>query len=91
MEVKDAHVLDVACGTGFPTLDIARMLGQGAQNSGYGSTKDGQQMTEALIKAFNALTAQGSALVAMMPPPPPPPAPVVAAPVAPAVTTVKKP
>jgi len=26
----DAHVLDVACGTGYPTLDIARMLGQGA-------------------------------------------------------------
>ncbi|MBA3826393.1 MAG: class I SAM-dependent methyltransferase, partial [Ktedonobacterales bacterium] len=27
----DAHVLDVACGTGFPTLDVARMLGQGVQ------------------------------------------------------------
>jgi arsenite methyltransferase len=27
----DARVLDVACGTGFPTLDVARMLGQGVQ------------------------------------------------------------
>lgn len=26
----DAHVLDVACGTGYPTLEIARVLGQGA-------------------------------------------------------------
>ncbi len=26
----DARVLDVACGTGYPTLDIARMMGQGA-------------------------------------------------------------
>ena len=33
----DAHVLDVACGTGFPTLDIARMLGQGVQITGVDS------------------------------------------------------
>jgi SAM-dependent methyltransferase len=30
----DAQVLDVACGTGYPTLDIARLLGQGAQIQG---------------------------------------------------------
>lgn len=30
----DAQVLDVACGTGYPTLDVARLLGQGAQIHG---------------------------------------------------------
>lgn len=38
---------------------------QGAQAAGYASNKNGQMITEAFIKAFNVLAAQGPALAAM--------------------------
>ncbi len=62
---------------------VGNPLGQSSQNSGYGSSKDGKMLIEAFIKAFNALSGQGTALQAMMPPPPPPvvPAAVPATPV----------
>ena len=51
------------------------LFGTGSQNGGYAATKDGQMLAEAFIKAFNAISAQGSVLQALAP----------AAPVAPAV------
>ena len=48
----DAHVLDVACGTGYPTLDIARMFGQGAEI--HGVDVWGQAIERAKRKATEA-------------------------------------
>lgn len=50
---------------------------QGAAASGYGSSRDGQMLVEAFIKAFNAVSAQRTAL----------PPPVAAAPAVAAATT----
>ena len=47
---------------------------QGVAAAGYGSSRDGQMLAEAFIKAFNAVATQGAAL------PPPAAAPAAAAP-----------
>lgn len=56
------------------------LFGRGSQTGGYGATKDGQMLAEAFIKAFNAISAQGSVLQALAP----------AAPAATAATAAKK-
>jgi hypothetical protein len=43
------------------------LFGRGSQTGGYGATKDGQMLAEAFIKAFNAISAQGSVLQALAP------------------------
>ena len=43
------------------------LFGTGSQTGGYGTTKDGQMLAEAFIKAFNAISAQGSVLQALAP------------------------
>lgn len=43
------------------------LFGQGSSTGGYASTKDGQMLAEAFIKAFNAISAQGSVLQALAP------------------------
>ena len=41
---------------------VGGVLQSGAQSSGYASSKDGQMLVEAFIKAFNGLSAQGASL-----------------------------
>ena len=51
------------------TISIGGLGGisSGATNSGYAGTKDGQMLVEAFMKAFNAISAQGSTLAAVAP------------------------
>jgi hypothetical protein len=82
--LSPANGMTIALGSGEVTkssLTFGSGAGgwvQGAASSGYAGNKDGKMLVEAFVKAFNAISAQGPGLAAMVPVAAAAPAPAMA-------------